>query len=140
MRFFMVFLLVAAMTAGVSAPTAGAWGEHLAAPSAIGPGTAEAPGPVLPELTPELTFKGVGQVTYVSIFDADKPMTLAEQASGSRKPVLTAMVREGSLVVPAGVLQAGHRYSWNVESVYSPGTRSEAVKRSRSLFFSTAGR
>lgn len=133
--FFVVLLLLTA-TGGLA--LAG-WADHFPAPEAIGPGSVEAPGQELNTLTPELKYVTVGSLSYVYVFAAeDAPVTLAEQLSNRHTPVLMASVNSSSLQIPAGILLPGKSYYWYVESIHAPGSKSEAIKTSQKLYFSTA--
>lgn len=133
---FFVVLLLLATTGGLA--LAG-WADHFPSPESIGPGTLELPGPTLNTLTPELKYVTVGSLSYVYVFAVeDSQLTLAEQLSKRRTPVLVARVNSSSLEIPAGILLSGKSYYWYVESIHAPGSKSEATKASQRLYFSTA--
>lgn len=138
-RLFLSVLTAVFLLLGSYSATASGWADHFPGPEIICPGTSSAPGPVLDTLTPELNYRGVGAVTYVYIFDTqDTGLTRDEQLSNHPRPVLMSRASSTSLHVPVGVLVPGHNYYWYVESIHAPGTRSEAVKISSKLYFSTA--
>ena len=129
-------LLILAASGGLAQA---AWADMFPSPEAVGPGTVETPGPVLNTLTPELKFVTVGSLSYIYLFDAQNPrMTLGEQFSNRRVPLLMAQVNSSSLQIPAGLLLPGKNYYWYVESIHAPGTKSEATTSSRKMYFSTA--
>lgn len=133
---FLVLVLLVAMTGGMA--SAEWWDDRYPSPKAIGVGSAESPGQILNTLTPELKFQIVGEISYIDLYDAqDSKLTLAEQHSNYRSPVLVARVTSSSLQIPAGILQPGKSYYWYVESTHSPGSKSENSKTSQKLYFST---
>lgn len=120
-------------------PVMAAWGDLFPGPEIIGPGALDNEGILLNTLTPNLQYQGVGAITYVYIFDAQKlGLTLEEQFSNHQRPVLMMRIDSNSLPIPSGVLLPGQSYYWYVESIHAPGTKSEAVKISSKRYFSTA--
>lgn len=133
--FFVLMLLLTA-TGGLALAS---WADHFPAPEAKGPGSVDAPGQVLSTLTPELKYVTVSSLSYVYVFAAeDDQVTLAEQISNRRTPVLMARINSSSLQIPAGILLPGKNYYWYVESIHAPGSKSEATKISPKMYFSTA--
>lgn len=115
-----------------------AWSDYFSKPEVYGPGKMEPTGEVVPTLTPELRYRCEGEINYVLVFaDCDNRLTVAEELAGRRKPVLMVCVQANELQIPAGVLQAGRGYYWQVESTYAPGSKSEATTVSQRLYFST---
>lgn len=120
-------------------PVSAAWADHFPGPVITAPGVDKAPGPVLGTLTPELKYQGVGAVTYIYIYDAQySRLTLEDEIRNAPRPVLMAQADITSFKVPAGVLLPGHSYYWYVESIHAPGSKSEAIKNSPTLYFSIA--
>ncbi len=132
-----VFLAVFFLVCGGS-PARAYWSDRFSAPQSIGPGSSVSSGPVLDTLTPELTFKKAGTVSYVYLFEEQSLLTLAEEVSQKRSPVFVSRSLFSALKIPAGVLKPGNRYYWYVKSIHNPGTRSECAKTSETLYFSTA--
>ena len=141
MRRLPAILLALALLLAISAGTASAagWDSHYPSPTAGGVGSVETPGPVLKTLTPELKYQVVGELNCIYVYYADDSrLTLAEQRSNFRLPVLTAQINSSSLQIPAGILLPGKNYYWFVESTHALGSKSENSKTSRKLYFSTA--
>lgn len=139
MKRMIVLCLAALLLVGTTAPANAAWADRFPGPEISGPGANKAPGVIVDTLTPELKYKLVGSLSYIYIFDGEKSLaTLDEQFSKRPKPVLLCQVHSTSFRIPAGVLAPGHSYYWYVQSIHAPGTRSEAVKNSAVLYFSTA--
>lgn len=130
----MLLLLLACLFS----PAMAAWDDLFEPPQITGPGGVSSPGPMVETLTPELKFQGVGAVTYVVLYEEDSVMTLTEELSQKRNPILVCRVSSSSLKLPERLLEAGHRYSWVVESTYAPGSKSECTKISSKLYFCTS--
>ena len=114
----------------------GTWSDRFLAPKIMGPGTEGAAGAVAVGVTPTLQYERVGSLSYVYLFEAQEHyQTLAEQLGQQARPVLVARVEEDTFTVPAGVLLPGRSYRWYVESIYAPGSKSEAIKNSAVLYF-----
>ena len=140
MRRLLTSVLIVLFMVGLTASHAFAnWSDYFEAPVIVGPGADKAPGQVIDTLTPELNYSGVGQITYVLVFDDTAgALTLAEQVAQQPSPILLCRVQGPSLKVPPWVLTPGHNYHWCVESTYAPGSKSECTKKSAILYFSTA--
>lgn len=133
-----VVLLCVFLLACGKSPAGAYWGDQFDAPQIIGPGTSVSAGPVLDTLTPELTFNVIkGGYAYIYLFEEDSPLSLGEISSGIRAPIFTSRALSSALKIPAGVLKPGKRYYWRVEVIYALGSRSECVKTSETLYFST---
>jgi hypothetical protein len=114
----------------------GAWSDRFPAPQIMGPGAEGAAGTVAVGTTPTLQYERVGSLSYIYIFDAQEHyQTLAEQLGQQTRPVLAVRVEEDTFTVPSGVLLPGRSYRWYVESIYAPGSKSEAIKNSAVLYF-----
>lgn len=114
----------------------GAWSDRFPAPKIKGPGAEGAAGAVAVGTTPTLQYERVGSLSYVYIYDAQEHyQTLSEQFGQQARPVLAARVEDDTFTVPAGVLLPGRSYRWYIESIYAPGSKSEAIKSSPVLYF-----
>jgi len=138
-RLPIIFLALALLALSGGTASAAGWDSHFPSPAAVSVGSVETPGPVLKTLTPELKYQVVGELTCLYVYyGQDSRLTLAEQRSNFRVPVLTAQVNSSSLQIPAGILLPGKNYYWFVESTHALGSKSENSKTSRKLYFSTA--
>lgn len=139
MKRWVIGILLGCMLGLTTGAVSASWADHFPAPHSSGPGASvTADSPIIDTVTPTLRFTPTAELTYVYIYAEDEEwQTLDNILSGRHTPVLTARVSTGTLTVPAGVLQPGKKYSWYVESIHAPGSKSEAICRSQSLYFTT---
>jgi subtilisin-like proprotein convertase family protein/pimeloyl-ACP methyl ester carboxylesterase len=103
----------------------------LPAPHTNGPGTATAPGPELPNLTPTMTWDPVSGVDSYSIFISKYPYSSANIIPGG---TITGLTGTSHTLAP-GVLAPGIHYKWNMICVKN-GAESPV---SNSRYFQTPG-
>ncbi len=99
----------------------------MAAPTALSPGSATEPGPVISTLTPTLQWSGIAGADYYAV-------AISRYPYGSGNIIYNPQqVSDTSVTVPSGPLVAGEKYRWNLQA-HGPWGWSNV---SNSLYFQT---
>ncbi|MBU4349414.1 PKD domain-containing protein, partial [bacterium] len=82
-------------------------------PTPLSPGTTSAPGPTIDTLTPTLQWQTVSDADYYALAISEYPYGLSYVIYNPQK------IYGDSITVPNGVLEAGKKYRWNMQSYNS---------------------